>query len=335
MKGSGSGLPEPDALPPSSAKLLSSMMARAETEAVDGERSPSDRAHSIRLLGCREFEQVQPTLTRLMAPSEPQDVQLATLDVLAEYVHSAIAPLVISGLTEYSPAVSARAIRLLLSRTEWTESYLAAITEGRVSSAQIDMAARTKLLEHRQDAIRESAQKLFSNSPRADVIANYRSVLQRPGDPSPGELVFKRECAACHKVRNEGFEVGPDLASSPSRDIDALLTNILDPNRFVDPAQIQYVIIDQSGRSFTGKIVGETATSVTLTSGKGVHETILRKDIDEFVSTGKSLMPEGLESTISKDEMANLLAFLNQLESAPGTVKPALVGGTRPGSVEP
>jgi putative heme-binding domain-containing protein len=160
-------------------------------------------------------------------------------------------------------------------------------------------------------------------------------VLQRPGDPSRGEVVFKRECAACHKVRNEGFEVGPDLASSPSRDIDALLTNILDPNRFVDPANIQYVVIDQSGRTISGKIIGETATSVTLTSGKGVRETILRKDIDQFVSTDKSLMPEGLENTVSKDEMTNLLAFLNGLESAPGTVKPALVGGTRPGAVEP
>jgi putative heme-binding domain-containing protein len=132
-----------------------------------------------------------------------------------------------------------------------------------------------------------------------------------------------------------GYEVGPDLASSPSRNPEALLTNILDPNRTVDPAFLQYLIIDKSGRTFAGKIVAETATSVTLTSGKGVLDTVLRTNIDEVVSTGKSLMPEGFEKTISKEEMADLITFLNGLESVPGTKPTALIGGTHPGTIEP
>ena len=115
----------------------------------------------------------------------------------------------------------------------------------------------------------------------------------------------------------------------------ALLTNILDPNRTVDPAFLQYLIIDKSGRTFSGKIVAETATSITLTSGKGVQDTVLRTNIDEIISSGKSLMPEGFEKTISKEEMADLIAFLNGLESTPGTKQTPPVGGTRPGTVEP
>jgi putative heme-binding domain-containing protein len=335
MKQSGAALPDAGSLQPLGAKLLSSMMSRAKSKAIDRTVVLSRRLQYIRLLGCLGFTQVQPILRQLLDPIEPQDVQLASLDVLAEYKDATIAPLVISQWKTYIPAVSARAIRLLLSREEWTDEYLTAIEDGRASVAQIDVATRTKLLQHRKDSIRLAAGKLFVNSPREAVITNYRRVLQRPGDPSRGELVFKRECAGCHRVRGQGYEVGPDLASSPSRDPDALLTNILDPNRFVDPANLQYQIIDQSGRTFTGKIASETATSITLSSGKGIDETILRTNIDEFVSTGKSLMPEGFENTISKEEMADLIAFLNGLESAPGTVKPPLVGGTRPGAVEP
>jgi putative heme-binding domain-containing protein len=222
-----------------------------------------------------------------------------------------------------------------LSRDEWAEAYLKAVENKQASVAEIEATGRAQLLEHRKDSIRLTAQKLFSNSPRNSVITDYHSVLQRPGDPSRGELVYKRECSGCHHVRDMGFEVGPDLASSPSRNPEALLTNILDPNRTVDPAFLQYLIIDKSGRTFSGKIVSESATSITLTSGKGIQDTVLRTNIDEIVSSGKSLMPEGFEKTISKAEMADLITFLNGLESTPGTKQALPVAGTLPGTVEP
>jgi putative heme-binding domain-containing protein len=268
-------------------------------------------------------------------PTQPKEVQLASLDVLSEYKDVTIAPWIIAGWNGYLPAVRTRAIRLLLSRDEWAEAYLKAVENKQASVAEIEATGRAQLLEHRKDSIRLTAQKLFSNSPRNSVIADYHSVLQRPGDPSRGELVYKRECSGCHHVRDMGYEVGPDLASSPSRNPEALLTNILDPNRTVDPAFLQYLIIDKSGRTFSGKIVSESATSITLTSGKGVQDTVLRTNIDEILSSGKSLMPEGFERTISKEEMADLITFLNGLESTPGTKQGLPVAGTRPGTVEP
>src|SRR4029079_1825277 len=54
LKQSGANLPEPNALPPASAKLLNSMFARVEATAIDGNISSEERARSIRLLGCRD-----------------------------------------------------------------------------------------------------------------------------------------------------------------------------------------------------------------------------------------------------------------------------------------
>jgi hypothetical protein len=45
-----------------------------------------------------------------------------------------------------------------------------------------------------------------------------------------------------------------------------------------------------------------------------VEETILRREIQELTTTGKSLMPEGLETRVSPGEMADLLAFLLELQ---------------------
>ncbi len=73
-----------------------------------------------------------------------------------------------------------------------------------------------------------------------------------------------------------------------------------------------------------------------MTRGQGISETLLRTNIDELVSTGQSLMPEGLEQRISKSEMADLLAFLSySMESKPASNRTAVDIGTRPGLTEP
>jgi putative heme-binding domain-containing protein len=212
---------------------------------------------------------------------------------------------------------------------------MSSLESEQASVAEIELASRMQLIEHRNESIRLAAKRLFANSSRSSVIADYHSVLQQSGEPSRGESIFRRECSACHHIRDVGYEVGPNLAALPSRDTGALLTNVLDPNRFVDPEFLQYMIVDKSGRSFAGKIVSETPTSITVTSGKGVHDTILRTNIDEIECTGKSLMPEGFEKTITKEEMADLIAFLHGLANGSGEVRAPLPKGTSPGAVEP
>ena len=100
-------------------------------------------------------------------------------------------------------------------------------------------------------------------------------------------------------------------------------------------------MIDQNGRTYAGIIASETATSLTLRHGGGAQDTILRGQIAEMTSTGLSLMPEGLEKTISKPEMADLVAFLRASHrggdsDGPVSYQPqSLDIGTLPGLIEP
>src|SRR5262249_21779496 len=143
-------------------------------------------------------------------------------------------------------------------------------------------------------------------------------VLRLPADRSRGELVFERNCAVCHQLGTKGHAVGPSLASSSQREPEALLTHILDPNLYVMPNYVQYLVVDKKGRTFTGIIASQTATSITLKRDKDANDTILRGDIEEMVSTGKSLMPEGLEKQITKHEMADLIAYLVEAAARSG-----------------
>jgi putative heme-binding domain-containing protein len=137
----------------------------------------------------------------------------------------------------------------------------------------------------------------------------------------------------CHNIGNMGRAVGPDLTSSAVRDRAALLLHVLDPNREVAPKYENYICIDGDGRVSSGILTAQTATSITLLGQESEARTILRTNIDELTSTGKSLMPEGFERTISKEEMADLIAFL-QTSQVPDAQAPLDIG-TLPGMVEP
>jgi putative heme-binding domain-containing protein len=122
--------------------------------------------------------------------------------------------------------------------------------------------------------------------------------------------VFQKNCAGCHRLGGEGADVGPNLETVRHHAPSQVLTHILDPNREVSPNYLEYLVTTRDGKTTSGVIVAETVTSLTLRRTGGVQETVLRQDIEEMASTNRSLMPDGLEQTVSPQEMADLIAFL-------------------------
>ena len=88
------------------------------------------------------------------------------------------------------------------------------------------------------------------------------------------------------------------------------MLDILDPSREVDPRYQNYVVTTKKGQSLTGLIATETASSITLRRGEKAEDVLLRSQIDEISATGKSLMPDGLETQLSKQDLADLIDYL-------------------------
>ena len=131
------------------------------------------------------------------------------------------------------------------------------------------------------------------------------------GDPERGAVVFRKTCSVCHQVGDIGFEVGPNLLSVRNRGAEFILLNVLDPNREVLPAWHDYIALTSDGRSSNGIIAQESPVSVTLRQAERKEQKILRSDIELLKDTGRSLMPEDLEKSITVQQMADLLAWLN------------------------
>jgi putative heme-binding domain-containing protein len=89
-----------------------------------------------------------------------------------------------------------------------------------------------------------------------------------------------------------------------------VLLNVLDPNKEISPNYVNYTVVLKNGETASGLIAEETPTSISLKRANNVQDTILRQNIESIASSGISLMPEGMESAISQQQMADLIAFL-------------------------
>ncbi|HSU68715.1 MAG TPA: hypothetical protein VLJ39_17675, partial [Tepidisphaeraceae bacterium] len=125
--------------------------------------------------------------------------------------------------------------------------------------------------------------------------------------------VFARTCVACHHFGGVGNEVGPDLASIGDKSPETLLISILDPNRAVEPRFVGYMVQTNDGNTLSGVLGAETATSITLLQPSVPPVQILRSDVKLLRSTGLSLMPEGLESGLSPQDVADLIAHIRSV----------------------
>lgn len=293
-------------------RSIERLLDQAHEIAADDSSGTDHRLTAIELLSMADFVRSSAALAALLAPREPQAIQMAAIRALSSYSEAAVPSLLLKNYSALTPGVRGEVIQALLARTERIGMLLDAVEARRVGAADIPPARRTLLLEHANAAIKERASRLLSggSKPRSVALAEYQSALKLKADLARGEAVFQRDCQACHRLGDRGHNVGPNLLSIRNRPPDEVLANVLDPNREVAPSFQEYVVALDDGRILTGIITDETPTSVTLRRAEGIEETVLRANIEEINGTGRSLMPEGFEKKIKPQEMADLLAYL-------------------------
>ncbi|MFN0198563.1 MAG: PVC-type heme-binding CxxCH protein [Planctomycetaceae bacterium] len=298
------------------AALVQKMIAQAKEHAFAEDLEVPKRVSAIKTLGLASFAELQEPLTGLLDLRQPQPIQSAALETLAKYNEPAVAEILLEAWPTLSPQLRASATETLFSRTEWIMAFLDAVEAEKVPLSEIDPVRVQLLKQDRNEEIQSRAKSLFKEtlSKRQDVVAAYQKSLTIKGDLAKGKEVFKKECSACHKLENVGTSVGADLSAVRNRGLDAVLLNILDPNREVKPQYVSYVLVTDEGLTHTGMIAEETANSVTIRRADGTTVSILRVHIDELRSTGLSFMPEGIEKQLDVNKMADLLAYLNSIK---------------------
>jgi putative membrane-bound dehydrogenase-like protein len=263
-------------------------------------------------------------LVRCLDREQPPLVRLASAGVLG------IAPLRDTQLKELSAAVSTAGPlempHLLTAFGRCKDpavgrSLAAALLEAPGAQNLSVNAVRQAFAAYPED-VRRSVEPLLERL-RVDGarqlarLEELQEVLQG-GDVGRGRDVFlgpKATCTACHTVGAEGGQIGPNLskigAIRSGRD---LLEAIVFPSASFVRGFEPFVVTTKAGKTYSGLLRRETAQAITLIGSDRAEVRIARSEIESLEPGQVSIMPQGFDTQLSRQELADLIAFLRSLK---------------------
>ncbi len=195
-------------------------------------------------------------------------------------------------------------------------ALLDAMDKGTVPASDLSLDQAQQLTNHPDKKLAERARVLLARggrlpSPdRQKVLDEYMPLVEKTGDPRKGFEVFKNICAKCHRHGDTGETIAPNLTGFNVHPKSKILQKMLDPNRSVEGNYRQYTVTTKAGRVFNGLLASETKTAIEVVDTEAKRHVILREDIEEMLASNRTIMPEGFEKQLSKDDFVNVLEFL-------------------------
>jgi putative membrane-bound dehydrogenase-like protein len=293
-------------LPASFQTLLES----SPSVATDKSKSIEERSVAVKLMGRLPWERSGEALLKLALDESSPELANVALKSVAAYPKSEVSAGLLAGWPRYTPARRDAVLGTLLGVPFHLKAVLAAVESKQMPASIFTGVRRRQMLASKDPAIKAQAEKLLTVSARPEAMAEATKALAMKPNPSDGRAVFNAVCATCHRLDREGYAVGPDLFDIRRQTKENILFHIVNPDAEIAPAFTAYLAEAKDGRVLSGILVGDTPTSVALRGPLGVEATLLRADLAKLESLPSSLMPTGLEAGLSKQQLADLLAYL-------------------------
>jgi putative membrane-bound dehydrogenase-like protein len=290
---------------------LRQLVQKSIAEAQNASLPSKQRVIAIRALRGGQFPVVSPILQKLLPIQDAPEIQIVAVESLSSFNDPSIATKLLTPWKNYTPEVRQAVLNALLSERERMKVLMRALEDGKVERTMADPAMQAKLTNHPDKEVAERARQFFKQEAgeREAAVASYRDAVNLPGDVNRGRDIYGSTCAKCHSPQQGRPRIGADLSGINNKTKEELLNSILNPSASIDPRFINYIVTTKDGRIYDGILGNETPGTVTLRNSDG-DNTILRKNIAELRASSLSLMPEGLEKSLSKQQVADLIAYL-------------------------
>lgn len=302
----------------SSSKLFTIYSKQAIKKATQFSLSEEERLKQLSIIALLPYKEKSNTLFTCLQNNQPLKIQEQALLQLSKYKEKEIGVRVISMWNELSPSTRRYASDLLLYIDTHHDALLTALESKKINLGEMnfDLERRRMLIAWTDDIrIKKRAKKLFSDeeiTSRKDVVEKMKPALSLNGNPQNGQKVFQGLCSNCHKYGEIGNEVGPVLTEINRKSKESIMHDILDPNAAVNTQYISHRVEKKDGTIHVGIIDTENDQFVAIKKIGGEKVIIKKSDMKKMNSMGSSLMMEGFERSMTQQEMANLLAFLQK-----------------------
>ncbi|MDC0934795.1 c-type cytochrome [Pirellulales bacterium] len=295
------------------------VVAAAIAIAEDRSAAVELRRAAAEVLAAGAAEEVAERLARLVSADSPTPLQRAAAESLARLDSLEIYGGLFQQWQDYPTALRRIVVSSAVQSHSARTALLQALEQGTVHRLEVPAEVQQVLEARLDDSQKAQLVTLLGRGgaeDRAAVVEEHHQVLALDGDRERGAGLFLQHCAACHAVQGIGKDIGPDLSSVGRRPSESLLVDILDPSRQFTPDSVAYTVLTDSGLAYVGLMSAETSQSITLRPADGQDVTIPRSEVEEFIVSEKSIMPDGFETRMDKQGLADLLDFLKRPDRA-------------------
>ncbi len=295
---------------------LQALSKHAQQALIDSKAELALQLAAIEIVSHDEADANLELLATALGPASNTELRAAAVSRLAEMESEAAFDTLLNAWHSLTPQVRGQALEACFQRPRQLVRVLEALENGSIHAGDFDADRRQRFAVSAGRELRDRVIKALVaeiDTDRRQVVEQFRDVLMLSPDAEHGAVVFREKCAVCHRLGNVGFAIGADLAALTDKSPASMLVAILDPNRALETKFVSYTAQTSDGLTHTGMLVDESGASVTLLGQENKQSIIPRGELEAIESTGKSLMPEGLEKDLSRQDLADVMAFVANL----------------------
>ena len=218
-------------------------------------------------------------------------------------------------------ALRKQAVHALAQVQEGAVSLLKLAKEQKLTE-DVKLVAASELNNVRWANIKTEAAQLLPlpRGRNAHPLPPISELIKMTGDARRGAEVFRRDavgCIKCHQVNGEGIDFGPNLSEIGTKlGKDALYEAVLDPSAGISFGFEAWQVELKNGNEAYGLMVGETAEEIAVRTQGGIVTRYKKADVTKREQQKLSIMPAGLQQTMSTQDLVNLVEYLSSLKKA-------------------
>ncbi|MCF6311325.1 MAG: hypothetical protein L3J39_02635 [Verrucomicrobiales bacterium] len=260
----------------------------------------------------------QKSVPAILVLLDDDSLRLTAIEALAAFDQKQVAEALIDQYQSFASPERLAAVNTLTANPKFSRLLLDAIASKKVPSQAVTAYHARQIMTFKDKKLNQHLRKVWgklgsSSAEKKALIKKWQDQLTpdvlAKADVKNGHVKFQQLCMACHSLKGEGGNIGPDLTGANRGDVAYMLENIIDPSATLPQDFKLTIITKKDGAVVSGNVSGENEYTITLRTPAG-ELSVATKDVVKREVLDQSIMPEGLLGTLKPDEVRDLLGFL-------------------------
>jgi putative membrane-bound dehydrogenase-like protein len=252
--------------------------------------------------------------------SDDTAAAIATAEVMGNSANGAITGPLLAVVKDADVNIDVRRAAVkATSKVNNGAAELVKLVDENALDPELEQSVAAALHSSPSQQARDQAQRLFPLPPSKDNTPTppISELTKLRGDAANGRMVYfsTGTCHKCHVVDGMGREIGPNLSEIGSKlSREAMFESVLYPSAGISHNFELWTVVLTSGTTVNGLLTSNTDDEVSIKGDDALVRTFKKPEVEELVKQKISLMPADLQKTMTSQELADVVEYMQTLK---------------------